>query len=216
MNHLSVKTPISKKAIPFTALFLLLAANRCLGQAWAGTDDFSLGISPSNWAISNNYVGQMIVVGTNGHASFLVPVSTGADQNAFIGWRGTPTAAEDWVVSITGHNFAPDGSQLQLAVADKKSWDSGVVYAFHMDMVNELSGSVLRTGWWDAGSYPPYRTSVGTTSSNLFSLCFAYHAASQTIEAWYDPTASGLGWAELDSMTLSALSPYMTATNTII
>src|ERR1017187_10599478 len=58
MKYLSVKTSISKKAIPFTALFLLLAANRCIGQSWAGTDDFSSGISAANWTVYNKYVGQ--------------------------------------------------------------------------------------------------------------------------------------------------------------
>ena len=124
MKYLSITNTISKKAIPCVALFLLLAAGRCIGQTWAGTDDFSSGISVTNWIVqmSNGY---MTVAGTNGHVSFLVPISTGADQGAFVWWHGTPTAAADWAVSITGHNSVPGssigGSQLQLAVLDKKS-----------------------------------------------------------------------------------------------
>ena len=215
MKYLSVKTSVSKKAIPFAALVLLLAANRCIGQSWAGTDDFSSGISATNWMVQQMSHGQMIVVGTNGHASFIVPVLTNTDQSAYIAWRGTPTAAEDWAVDILGHNSAlSPGCQLQLAVINTQTWTNDAAYAFRVAMDSGYDGSVFDTAWW----FPPSggsekRASVGTTVT-LFGLRLVYHAASQTIEAWYDPTASGQGWTQLDSMTRNQMSPGMTATNT--
>src|SRR5438876_569003 len=79
---MSARTFISKKAIHLAALFLLLTASRSIGAAWQGSDDFSSGISPVNWTVQQTNQGQMSVVGTNGHVSFLVPNSTTNEQNA--------------------------------------------------------------------------------------------------------------------------------------
>ena len=89
MKHLDLRTPIWKKTIHVTTLFVLLAASRCVGAAWEGTDDFSSGISTTNWLIRPYLdAGQMLVAGTNGHASFIVPISASVEQNAGIVWKG--------------------------------------------------------------------------------------------------------------------------------
>src|SRR4051794_40740687 len=89
MKTLSVRTCILKKTLCITTLLLLLAAKRSDGAAWQGADDFSSGISPTNWTVQQMSQGQMTGVGTNSHVSFLVPISTTAEQNAYIIWHGT-------------------------------------------------------------------------------------------------------------------------------
>ena len=166
-------------------------------------------------ALMTSTVGQMTVVGTNGHASFIVTNSTATEQNAFIVWHGTPTAAEDWTADITGHNTAFHPScQLQLAVVNTEVWHSGAVDGFVVSMANHSSGfgRFGSSAWHYPGGYTP-RASISTTSTD-FKLRLVYHAATQTIEAWYAPTASAQSWMQLDSMTLNEFSPGMTATNT--
>ena len=159
------------------------------------------------------FMGQMTVMATNGHASFIVTNSTTAEQNAFILWHGTPTAAEDWTAEITGHNSAFHPScQLQLAVLNTEAWNSGAVEGFVVSMMNKLSVGTFGTSWWHDPDWTP-RVRLGTTSTD-FKLRLVYHSTSQTIEAWYHPTVSGQGWTQLDSMTLNDMSPGMTATNT--
>src|SRR6185503_3986067 len=191
MKHIHLGTPISKNAIHFTAALLLLASNRSFCAAWEGTDDFSAGISPANWNVYSHYVDQMDVTGTNGHASFVVPVPTNREENAFIVWRGTPTAAEDWVVEIRGHNSAFHPScQLQLAAINYEAWTNNpsVVDGFVVSMANNSSGpGRFGTSWWHFPGGSTRRATNDTTSTD-FSLRLAYRAASQTIEAWYDPT----------------------------
>jgi hypothetical protein len=109
---------LALSAAAFAAL--LIAAFPAHAASWEGTHDFSSGISPIDWAVHQANAGQMTVEGANGHSSFLVPPSTTALQNAYLVSPGTPTAAEDWMVEITGHNAAGyslnGDSQLQLAV----------------------------------------------------------------------------------------------------
>jgi len=181
---------------------------------WEGTDDFSSGFSAAKWQTFQRYAGQMTVAGTNGHASFLVPLSAASEQNAFIVWRGNPTAAEDWTAEILGHNTAFHPScQLQFAAINTEAWRTGAVHGFVAGMVNKTQESLVGTSWWH---YPEGWTSRvrTTTTSTLFRLRLVYHATTQTIEAWHDPTATGQSWTKLDSMTVSEMSPGMTTTNT--
>jgi hypothetical protein len=216
MKTLSVRTCISKKAIHLAALFLLLAANRSIGAAWQGGDGFSSGISPANWTVQQMSQGQMTVVGTNGHVSFLVPISTTAEQNAYIIWQGTPTAAEDWTVDIAGHNSAAysvqGSSALQFAVVRTDHAGPGNLEGYVVSKAQGSSGQGFGATQWINGNYIS-RTTAATTSV-LFGLRLVYHSASQQIEAWYDPSASGSGWAKLDTISLPEFSPSMTASNT--
>ncbi len=201
---------------PSLTIFLLLAANQCIGAGWAGADDFSSGISTTNWTIMQMSQGQMTVVGTNGHASYLVPISSTIEQNAYIIWHGTPTAAEDWMVDILGHNSAPysseGGSALQLAVVDTASLNS-ILEGYEVGRDNSPNyGSIFGTAHWNGGGTTS-RASVSSTVTN-FGLRLVYHSASRQIEAWYDPTATGSGWTKLDTISLSDFSPSMTATST--
>ena len=72
MKHPDIRTPNLKQAISFALLCFLLAADISLAAAWEGTDDFSSGISTNNWAFNHGNSGQVRVLGTNGHASFIV------------------------------------------------------------------------------------------------------------------------------------------------
>ena len=107
MKHLDLRTPIRRKTIHVTTLFVILAANRFVAASWEGTDDFSSGIFTTNWLVRSCLDGgQMLVAGTNGHGSFLVPNSASVEQNAGLVWRGLPPAANDWTADILGHNIA--------------------------------------------------------------------------------------------------------------
>src|ERR1039458_2003139 len=81
MKNLHARTPNLKQAISFTLLFILLAVGHCFAAAWEGTDDFSSGISTNNWAFNHNNSGEVRVLGTNGHASFIVPDILAADTS---------------------------------------------------------------------------------------------------------------------------------------
>ena len=43
--------------------------------------------------------GSLVFTNNQTSASFTVPVSSASEQNAFIVWQGTPSAAEDWAVA---------------------------------------------------------------------------------------------------------------------
>jgi len=224
MKTLRLRTFITKNTNLLFALFLLLAANRSIGAAWQGCDDFSsASYSSTNWTFVQQAFGQMTIQVANGHASVLDPTSTAnATQTAYIAWNGTPTVAEGWMVDIIGHNTVPSGngvstlkhgSALFLGVMDTEAWRRGELYVFAVGMGQLSSGSSFGSEWLTPnGSTNP--VVVPCTNNTLFSLRLVYYPASQIISAWYDPTGSGLGWTELDSMTVSEMSPGMTATNT--
>jgi len=214
MKLFNGRSMISKKATHLAAVFLLLLTNRSIGSEWLGTDDFSSGIASSNWPIDKVSQGQMTVTGVDGHVSFLVPVSTTAEQNGYIGWHGTPTAAEDWMVDITGHDSAAyssgGSSQLQFAVVDTASLSS-TVRGYRVSKRNAVDSSFSAAQWIGSG----YTNTANVRSTSVdFLLRLVYHSASQQIEAWYDPTASGQGWTLLDTISLAEFSPNMTASST--
>jgi hypothetical protein len=185
--------------------------------AWDGADDFSSGIAGCNWTIKQANAGQMTVIGTNGHASFLVPSATTASQNAYIIWHGTPKAAEDWTVEVTGHNSAGYSAQgasaLQLAVlrADGVGTSHQEGYVVAMGLRATGCSGYGATQWINGG----YTNRATVCTPNIeFRLRLVYRSASGIIEAWYDPDASGLGWTLLDTISLADFSPSMTASNT--
>jgi hypothetical protein len=203
-------------AVVSLAVLSQAALQPCFGAPWAGSDDFSSGISPANWTIVQESQGQMTVVGTNGHASFLDSTSTTtAEQNAYIIWNGTPTAADDWTADITGHNSAPfgdGGSMLQFAVVDTRSLASSVV-GYRIALRQNSTGPNFNVVQWTADGLDPTRATIGTTTTDC-GLRLVYHSASKQIEACYDPTASGLDWTTLDTISLAKFSPTMTASST--
>ncbi len=211
MKTLNLRTCISQKAIHLAALFLLLAANRSIGAAWQGCDDFSSGISTANWPVQTTSQGQLVVVGANGHVSFLLPISTPAEQNAYIIWHGTPTAAEDWMVQIKGHNSVHQPTtgygQLQFAALDTASLTS-VPRGYRLSRHRGDDDSIKVAQWpWSGFD----RASVAATAVDCV-LRLVYHSASQRIEAWY--YESSPGWTRLDTISLADFSPSMTASST--
>jgi formylglycine-generating enzyme required for sulfatase activity/N-acetylneuraminic acid mutarotase len=100
-----------------------------------------------------------------------------------------------------------------LVTLDKEAWGSGQLYGFDVAMGQHSGGSSFGTSWQSPAG-ETVRVSVPCTNNTLFDLRLIYKPASQTIEAYYDPTGSGLGWTKLDSITVSEMSPGMKATNT--
>ncbi len=198
-------------------LFLLLAPRHCPGASWAGTDDFSSAtLSSSKWTFYQQWLGQMTVHLTNGHASCLDPTSTISHQRAGMVWNGKPTAADGWMVDIIGHNTVPvgdGGSSLYLVVMDSPTLESGQLHGFTVAMGQHSGGSSFGTSWQYPGGYRD-RIVVTCTNNTLFGLRLVYNPATRVIQAWYDPTGLGLRWTKLDSMRVSQMSPGMTATNT--
>lgn len=219
MKHPSPRIYVPKNTVRTTSLFLLLAASQCIGAKWTGTDNFSSAIySSTNWTFTNQWLGQMTVQVTNGHASFLDSTNTIAHQRAGMIWNGKPTVAENWMVDIIGHNTVPNGdggSALYLVALDTEALANGGFRGFGLGMGQHSTGSLFGSVWiWasDGGSTNP--VVVPCTNNTLFSLRLVYYSASKTIQAWYDPTGSGSAWTQLDSLPVSQMSAGMTATNT--
>jgi hypothetical protein len=208
---------VSKNTVRVTSL--LLGACHCIGAGWTGTDNFSSAFySSTNWTFTNQWLGQMTVQVANGHASFLDSTSTIDHQRAGMIWNGKPTVAEGWMVDMIGHNTVPHGdggSTMYLLVLDTEAFANGGFRGFGLGMGQHSAGSSFGSVWiWasDGGSTNP--VVVPCTNNTLFGLRLAYYPASQTIQASYDPTGSGSAWTQLDSLTVSQMSPGMTATNT--
>ncbi len=99
---------------------------------------------------------------------------------------------------------------LQFAVANSATMNSTPeVYVVEMRSYNPSSFSTAQ--WLGGGTIS--RTSVSPATVD-FNLRLVYHSASRNIEAWYDPTASGSGWAKLDTISLTDFSPSLTSTGT--
>jgi len=212
MKTLNLRRCIWKKANCLAALFLLLAAGRSIGAGWQGCDDFSSGIATTNWPVQTTSQGQLVAVGANDHVSFLLPVSTSAEQNAYMIWQGTPTADEDWMVQIKGHNSVQQPTTgygtLQFAVLDTASLSS-TVRGYHLSRRRGYDDVVGVTQWLNGTS--PTRASAPATATDCL-LRLVYHSATQTIEAWYYESAPG--WRRLDTISLADFSPTMTPSST--
>jgi hypothetical protein len=198
---------------------LIAQVHPCAAAAWEGTDDFSTGISTVEWTLYPYNRGQMLAAGVNGHVSYIVPISTADEQNAFILWNGTPAVSEDWTADISGHNSASwstnGSSQLQLGVAN--SADINRLYI--LTMARSGSGQGFVTGAYPPGSDPQegvrrQRVLITTTD---FGLRLVHRGGIPGhIEAWYDPHGSGLGWTLLDTIDVADFAPGMVASNTFL
>jgi len=222
MNHINLKIITWQMPLSIAALFFLLGADRCIGASWEGTDDFSSGISTNNWLIRPHVDGQMDVVGANGHASFIVPISTTAEQNAGIVWKGLPAATNDWTADVLGHNSAGwsanDRSEFKFMVLDLYQGIpvAGGEFAIRMSLgatnANNPYPRDFRTVYYP-GNISTVRQIAQTTTTN-FSLRFVHKGGlAGNIEAWYDSTGNGTTWTLLDTISVSSFSPSMTSTH---
>ncbi len=186
--------------------------------AWEGSDDFASGISMDKWTVNQTNTGQMTVEGANNHASFLVPSSSTDSQSAYITWRGTPTAAEDWAVGITGQasaGYSMNGdSALQCAVYRTTSVGGSLEgYRIAMVVEKDASGALMFNVKQRINGDDQLRAET-SRPSGLSAMRLVYYSASGIIEAWYDPGASGRGWTKLDAISLAEFSPSMTPSDT--
>ena len=178
---------------------LIMQSHICRGASWVGTDDFSSGLSTANWTVVQYVHGQMLAVGVNGHVSFIVPIGTVDEQNAYILWKGTPAGTNDWTADISGHNnasWANNGSsQLQLFVADMFVADTASLSTTS----NSTFGISMRRGSIDAThpfsasfiSFIHHRTAEATNAN--FGLRLVHRGGvAGSIEVWYDPTGNGV------------------------
>ena len=118
------------------------------------------------------------------------------------------------MVEITGHDSAPYSSSgsswLHFAVIDTASLSS-TIRGYRVSKRNEVDSAFSAEQW--IGNGATATANVNSTSVD-FLLRLVYHSASQQIESWYDPTASGQGWKRLDTISLAKFSPSMTASST--
>lgn len=187
------------------------------GAGWVGTDDFFSGIS-TNWTVNQQRQGQMLAVGTNQHLSFIVGATTSNEQDASLFWNGTPVVSDDWTVDITAHNSASwwsstsGASQLQLWVVN--SANHAIQYRIAMaggETQTDPSGYEFNT---TTNSADGFRQSVAATNSSFGLRLIHQGGVAGDIEAWYDPTGSGVAWTVLDTMSMAAFWPGVAATNT--
>ena len=197
---------------------LLTQLQPCFGLSWVGTDNFSSGISSTNWTIRNYAVGQMAVVGANGHASFIVPISTNSEQNAGIAWNGTPAVTNDWTADIVGNNSAGWSaylsSALKLRVIDTTSLNTTNKQSFALLMTR---GDVYQSGQFSttlSGDNINFRQTVQATNTTFGLRLVHRGGVTGDIEAWYDPTGNGTTWTLLDTISMANFSPSMVSTST--
>jgi hypothetical protein len=177
-----------------------------------GTDDFSSGIS-ANWMVYQHNQGQMFAVGTNQHLSFIVGASATTEQNAEVVWNGTPAVTDDWTMDITGHNSASwsanGASQLQLWLVNSANTGMGyrIAMAGGSDQTSEYQFTTLTP------SYGP-RQNVPATNADFGLRLVHRGGVAGDIEAWYDPTGTGVAWTLLDTMSMAAFWPGVVARNT--
>jgi len=155
----------------------------------------------------------MLAVGTNGHVSFIVPISTNSEQSAAIFWNGTPAASNDWTMDISGHNSASwsdnGGSQLQFIVAETASLSTANIIYW---------GIAMRRG--DINANHPFTASfhalhtVQATNADFGLRVVHRGGVAGNIESWYDPTGKGLAWTLLDTLSMTDCLPGMNASNT--
>jgi hypothetical protein len=181
-------------------------------EAWAGTDDFSSGIS-ANWTVYQQNQGQMLAVGTNQHLSFLVGGPATTEQNAEVVWNGTPAVSNDWTTDITGHNSASwsanGASQLQLWLVNSANTAMGYRIAMAGGS-DESSGYQFTTLAQSSG----LRQNVPATNADFGLRLVHRGGVAGDIEAWYDPTGNGVAWTLLDTMSMAAFWPGAVASNT--
>ena len=140
----------------------------------------------------------MTVVGASGHASFLVPGNSTAEQNAYIVWNGTWRANADWSAEVRGHNAAAfsvnGGSSLQLFAFMTAGGSSSFEVEF-----SRLYRSGVEQAEFQYWSSPPEldEATVSVPSSRSitdFRLRIIYRSVTKLFESWYDDTGLGTNW----------------------
>lgn len=163
----------------------------------------------------------MVVQGTNGHASFIVPISTTDEQNAGIVWHGFPAATDDWTAEVSGYNnagWSTNGdSEFKFLLLDLRN--GGVVGEFAIRMaVGAAESEYVYPKCFVTVFYPngvsTVRHSVAAASCTFGLRLIHKGGLAGDIAAWYDPTGTGTAWTLLDVITVSDFSPSMTATDT--
>lgn len=150
MKHRDLIASVFKRVLGLTSAFLLLAAMRCPAAAWEGVDDFSSGISTNNWAFHKGNSGDVRVLGTNGHATFIAPAMLADDTSEALIWHGNPTAGEDWNVEVTGHVSAPSSRLWLSAWSMDTPFPSSSYYYVEMYQRADRGFIVGLTGTWRA------------------------------------------------------------------
>ena len=158
----------------------------------------------------------MTVVGANGHASFSVPITTTAEQQATLIWKGRPTAGEDFTLEITGLNaasFSTAGdSQLQLVVIDARVLSAGSPYSFTSEFTKGNFAGATKAQF-QSGNFATGASTVAasTLAVTTVGLRVVYQRTSQTFQAWYDDSGTGTSWRLLNSASLTSVVPDGTA-----
>jgi uncharacterized protein YjbI with pentapeptide repeats len=212
---------------PIILMFLFLTATAAFGAAWEGTDDFSTGISAGNWTTYQNYKGSMTVSGTNGHASFTVPISTTSQQQAIIIWKGTPPASNDWTAVCFGHNSADylaSGASAPFQLKFEVGNTANIYTSSYDDYYIMMNvGDYDPAGPFPAGEFQTRNTISGVghdrqlvqATNNDFGLRLVHRGGiGGVIEAWYDATGTGSAWTLLDTLSMTNFSPSMVSTST--
>lgn len=219
--NLRMTSPPLKTARSMVLACMLSAFTSSFAATWEGADNFTAGISGANWNQFQSVSGTMTVSGANGHASFLVPTSSTAEQQAWLLWNGRPSANTGWTLEFGGRNAAGysvmGDSQFQLVVVDPRALTGGAGYSFTCEFSRGLfSGPTqaeFQSGNFAAGNPSVVASSLGVTE---FRLRILYRSASQTFEAWHDDSGAGTNWKLLRSAALTAVQPDATTASEFV
>ena len=162
----------------------------------------------------------MTVAGTSGHASFLVPGNSTAEQNAYIAWNGTLRADADWSAEVRGHNasdLSVNGwASLQFSVADARALTGGPLHTFNLEFSRGNISGVAQANfdsryWTSVGTEKPPVEVSASLSITDFRLRTIYRAAKLQFEGWYDDTGLGTNWKLIRTSPLIEVVPDATA-----
>lgn len=216
-----MQTYWQKNCLALSLSIFCLPALNLRAASWEGSDNFAAGISPTLWTLNQQGIGAMTVVGANGHASFSVPITTTAEQQATLIWKGRPTAGEDFTLEITGLNtasFSTAGdSQLQLVVIDARVLSAGSPYSFTSEFTKGNFAGATKAQF-QSGNFATGASTVAasTLAVTTVGLRVVYQRTSQTFQAWYDDSGTGTSWRLLNSASLTSVVPDGTAATTFL
>ncbi len=163
----------------------------------------------------------MTVSAANGHASFLVPASSTAEQQAWLLWNGRPTANTGWTLEFSGHHAASHSamgaSQFQLVVVDPRALGGGTPYSFTCELSKGISSGATQAEF-QSGNFAVGNPTVVASSLSVtdFRLRIYYRSGTQTFEAWHDDSGAGTNWKLLRSAALTAVQPDATTASEFV
>jgi len=180
-----------------------------LPPTWVGVDDFSGNtINTGLWMIYQSSIGSMISKAANGHASYIVPISSSDEQQSFMVWKGSPPASNNWTAEITAHNSAPwstsGSSQLQLYVVSAN--DLSLSQGYRISLSHEPQGLMINAGSGGAGNY--ILTSAGDAHLRL-----TYNATTRILQSWCTTNAVTTNWTMLEERSIDLIMPMLSETN---